>query len=190
MKLYRAFSRSPQDDFAVFHDATASLRDCIDFASRLLERQPHSEIWIDEEDWTSLTPVRYYWHRATGSDEGFGCAFQQKHELSISESRVVWPETAVLKSRAEEFISSIEPASDFVVVASPRCDEKYRCEVVVRSKYVLERAQDLRDSTFGGSPEDVLVRCALPIWLDRTQQFAKSPSVMPMPFFQLLDPCK
>lgn len=188
MKLYRAFSRERGDDFAVFHDATASLKQCIEFASRLQTRRTTAEVWIDEEVWPTLTLARYCWYRTTGSHEGFGITFQNKRGHRQSHSATVWPEAAVLKSHAAEFASSIEPASDFLLVASPRYSGNYRCEVVVRSRHALLQAEKLRDSTFGGAPEEEIMRHALPIWLERAQNDAKAPSTLPLPFFNLLDP--
>lgn len=172
----------------MFHDATASFKEATEITSRLKARQPNADLWIEEENWPTLSLARYCWHRAVGSHEGFGVNFQNKHGHRISGSQVVWPEAAVLTSRAEDFVAGIQPASDFVLVASPRYSGKYRCEVVVRSRNALAQAEKSRDSTFGGDPAQVLMRHALPIWLERTKQEEKSPSIMPLPFQALLDP--
>ncbi len=188
VNLYRAFSTTPGEDIAVFHDATASFKDAIAFATRLMARQPTADIWIDEESWPTLSLARYYWYLARGSHEGFGVNFQNRSGHRIASSRAVWPEAAVLKFRAEEFLVSIPPASDFVLVASPKYSGKYRCEVVVRSRYALAQAQELRASTFGGEAEEMLMRHALPMWLERARPDVQSPSAMPRAFQALLDP--
>lgn len=187
MKLYRTFSTESATNSSVFHDATSSLDDAVAYATQLEQLKTNIDVWIEEEDWPSLSRWKYLWHRSTGTHEGFGVNFKNKCHHRIDGSKIVWPKLAVLKESAEIFLKTVQPCSDFVLVASPKYSGKYRCEVVVRRTNLLPHAIQVRDSTFGGDVNDEVARIAFPIWLDRIDTTVTSPTPLIPQFFDLVD---
>jgi hypothetical protein len=187
VKLYRTFSIEKSDNTTVFHDGLSKLEDAIAYATMYDDTRSCNEVWVEEENWPSLTIWGYRWHRAIGSHEGFGVNFQNKHGIHIDSSHPVWPQRAVARAMAEGFVEALPPCSEFLTIASPWHSGNYRCEVVVRSQYLLPLSLRARDGTFGGQLQEEIARFALPTWLDRVDRTCNGPTTLPWQFFSEVD---
>jgi len=94
MWLYRVMSMSRNESGSIFYDATASLSDAIQMAKVIQRRSPSDDVTVEGENWPTLSWWKYKLHRITGTHEGFGVNFKDRHGLSIEEIRTVWPEGA------------------------------------------------------------------------------------------------
>ncbi|MDP2829324.1 MAG: hypothetical protein Q8O37_12045 [Sulfuricellaceae bacterium] len=77
----------------IFYDATASLTGAIQLAEIIQRHEPSHEVSVEAENWPGLSWWKYHFHRITGTHEGFGVNFKNKHGLSIQEIKTVWTES-------------------------------------------------------------------------------------------------
>lgn len=97
MWLYRVFSISRAEDSGTFYDAYASMNDALRMAKIIQGRSPSHDVTVEGEHWLGLSWWKYQLHRITGTHEGFGVKFKDKHNLKIQETRTVWPDGVELE---------------------------------------------------------------------------------------------
>jgi hypothetical protein len=91
MRLYRVMSMSRDGGGGAFYDATASFSSAIQMAKVIQRHAPSHEVTVEAENWPGLSWWKYQLHRITGTHEGFGVNFKNKHGLTINEIETVWP---------------------------------------------------------------------------------------------------
>lgn len=94
MRLYRVTATSRDESPGVFYDATSSLTDAIQMAKVIQRHSPEHDVTVEAEMWPGLSWWKYQLHRATGTHEGFGVNFMNKHGLTIQHVETVWPASA------------------------------------------------------------------------------------------------
>jgi hypothetical protein len=86
-----------------------------------------------------------------------------------------------------QFLSSLPPCTEYVVMASDKYSEKYKCEVTVNAKNIAPFVKRIAGHTIGGSVESKVSRAAMPIWLDSASQNDGKTSYLPTSFAKITD---